>query len=251
MPSATESVCRLGGGRALVACTRYCVEPAAELARVPRIGGTKNPRLDAVVALGPDLVLANAEENRPEDIDWLRARVPVLVQTPCSVDEATAALVELAARLGVPEAAAPLVREIDRILAEAAVGAPGAAPLRAFYAVWPKPWMTVNGTTFVHDLMGRIGLQNVAAAAAARYPSTSVDEVRSWCPDVVLLPSEPWAFTAADRDRLARERTFGTPVVELCDGRDFCWHGVHMAAGIRRAWNVACRLATAARARRA
>ena len=172
VPSTTETVCAFGFADRLVGCTRYCVEPAAPLAAVQRIGGTKNPARDAIAALRPDLVLGNAEENRPEDLEWLAARVPTLVQTPRTVPAATHALRELAERLGAPSAAEPFVRRIDAEVAALAADPP-TAPVRVYYAIWRKPWMTVSGDTFVHDVLQRVGCVNVAGADAARYPELS------------------------------------------------------------------------------
>ena len=97
VPSMTESVCVLGARDRLVAVTRYCVEPEAELRDVPRVGGTKNPKLEKIAALDPDLVVVNTEENRLEDIAWLRERFCVLEHVPRTVGEAAEALRELAA----------------------------------------------------------------------------------------------------------------------------------------------------------
>ncbi|MFN6194070.1 MAG: helical backbone metal receptor, partial [Planctomycetota bacterium] len=126
VPSTTETVCAFGARERLVGCTRYCTEPAAALRGVARIGGTKNPKRDAIAALRPDLVLANAEENRPDDLEWLAARAPVLVQTPRTVAEAAAALGELAARLACGE-------EVATRVASEVAATPRAAgrPLRA------------------------------------------------------------------------------------------------------------------------
>ena len=172
VPSSTESIVALGSGAALVGCTRYCTEPADGLAPVARIGGTKNPSRDAIARLDPDLVVANGEENRSEDIDWLAARTEVLVQTPRTV-----------------------------------------------------------------------GAVNVCGDAAARYPEVSLDRVVAAGVDAVLLPSEPWEFGPDDRERMLAERTFGAAAVALCDGRDFCWHGVRMADGLGRALELVRHLA--------
>lgn len=236
VPSTTESVCAFGAGDRLVGCTRYCTEPAAALAGVARVGGTKNPKRDAVMALQPDLVLANAEENRPEDLAWLAARAPVLTQTPRTVAEATSALGELAAVLGVGGALAEAVARASAPTAAAA------RPLRAYYAIWRKPWMTVNRDTYVHDVMAQCGFANVAADAGARYPEMAPEDAVARGVEVVLLASEPWAFDAAQRAELVAARTFGDAAVALCDGRDFSWHGVHVAAGLAAARRLRARL---------
>ncbi len=235
VPSTTASVCAIGAGSRLVGRTRYCVEPAAELARVAAVGGTKNPDREAIVALAPDLVLANAEENRAEDLEWLSARVPLLVQTPTTIVEAARDLRELARRLQRYEALAPYLLRIEAQLAAAAVENLDREPLRACYVIWRKPWMSVGRTTFVHDLLRCVGAANVCADAAARYPEFEPAELAARGVEVVLLASEPWAFDQAQLAEVVAARTFGTARVALCDGRDFCWHGTHMADGLGRA----------------
>ena len=123
VPSTTESVCAFGAGDRLVGCTRYCTHPPAVLAGLARIGGTKNPDREKVLSLQPDLVLANAEENRPEDLEWFASRVPVLVQTPRTVAEAVAALRELARAIGDSGAALAAVERTVASLAATAVAA--------------------------------------------------------------------------------------------------------------------------------
>ena len=140
VPSTTESVCELGAAGRLVARTRYCMEPELALRQVPPVGGTKNPDLQAIAALAPDLVLANAEENRPEDIDWLTARFPTLVQTPRSVVEAGNELRVLATRIGLLEQAEPFLLRIEAQIADAEVAALTRPPVRVYYAIWRMPW---------------------------------------------------------------------------------------------------------------
>lgn len=232
VPSSTESIAAFGAASRLVGCTRYCTEPARALQGVARIGGTKNPDREQILALAPDLVVANAEENRPDDLEWLRARVPVLVQTPCTVAEAVAALRELATVLAAEAVAAALLARIAQV---AVAAPPPSAVQRVFCAVWRKPWMGANETTFLHDVLRHCGAANVCAGAAARYPEVDPADLVARGLDCVLLPSEPWAFDAAQRDQLAAARTFGAARLLLCDGRDLTWHGVHMAVGLPRA----------------
>ena len=237
VPSTTESVCVLGAAARLVGCTRYCSEPAGALRDVARVGGTKNPDLAAILSLEPDLVIGNAEENRAEDLEALAARVPTLVQTPRSVPEAARALAALAERLDLAEAAAPFVERVTSLLAEPA---PAAGP-RVYYAIWRKPWMTVGADTFVADVLARCGARPVGAVPGGpqgrevRYPELAPAEAVAAGVDLVLLASEPWEFDDAQRDDVAASGLFGEADVRLVDGRDFCWHGVRMAAGLARA----------------
>jgi ABC-type Fe3+-hydroxamate transport system substrate-binding protein len=233
VPSSTDSVCRLGAAAALVGCTSYCTEPAAALTAVARVGGTKNPNLEAILRLAPDLVLGNAEENRPQDLEFLAARVPVLVQTPRTVAAAIADVGQLAERLGTPVAAAAAFCELASAAVRAIPAAP--APLRACYVIWRKPWMSISADTYIHDVMRLVGLHNVCASAMARYPEVEPAAIVASGIDVVLLASEPWEFDAAQATELRAARTFGDATLLLCDGRDFCWHGTRLVTGLRRA----------------
>jgi len=234
VPSTTESVCAFGARDRLVGCTRYCTHPERGLDGVVRLGGTKNPDRERLLALAPDLVLGNAEENRPEDLEWLQQRVPVLVQTPRRIAAAVQGLAELAAALRTGEAcAASVARQVEAALRAVRKGVDGP---RVYYAIWRKPWMSVSGDTFVHDVLAQAGATNVCAEDPARYPEVAPAIAVAREVERVLLASEPWAFDAAQQAELAQRGEFGAARLVLCDGRDFCWHGVHMAIGLPRAF---------------
>lgn len=234
VPSTTESVCAFGAGDRLVGCTRYCTHPEQGLDGVVRLGGTKNPDRERLLALAPDLVLGNAEENRPDDLEWLQQRVPVLVQTPRRIGEAVQGLAELAEVLRTGAAcAAAVARQVGAALDGVQRGRIGP---RVYYAIWRKPWMSVSADTFVHDVLAQAGARNVCAAEPARYPEVSPAVAVAREVDRVLLASEPWEFDEAQRAELAQRAEFGPAQLVLCDGRDFCWHGVHMAIGLPRAF---------------
>ncbi|MFT4515061.1 MAG: ABC-type Fe3+-hydroxamate transport system substrate-binding protein [Planctomycetota bacterium] len=235
VPSTTESVCELGAVARLLACTSYCTEPEPALRHVPRIGGTKNPDLQAIASLDPDLVLANAEENRPEDIEWLVKRFPTLVQTPRSIVEAGNDLRVLATRLGLLEQVEPFLLRIEAQIAAAEVAALTKPPLQVYYAIWRMPWMTINSDTFIHDVLQLCGATCVAAEDQARYPHMEPIDAVVRGVELVLLASEPWEFDESQRQQIAGAKLFGDARVALCDGRDFCWHGVRMADGLGRA----------------
>lgn len=235
VPSTTESVCELGATDRLLACTRYCTEPEPKLRHMTRVGGTKNPDLQTIASLSPDLILANAEENRPEDIEWLSARFPVMVQTPRSIVEAGNDLRVLATRLGLLEEAEPFLLRIEAQIAAAEVAALTRPPLRVYYAIWRMPWMTINRDTFIHDVLRLCGATCVAADDPVRYPDLEPADAVTRGVELVLLASEPWEFDEGQRQQVADAKLFGEAKVALCDGRDFCWHGVRMADGLGRA----------------
>lgn len=239
VPSATETLFDLGVGQHLVGCTRYCVEPEVPLRKVPRVGGTKNPDLEQIAALQPDLVLANREENREEHIGWLQERLPVYESMPRTLTEAAAFVREVGRRLDAVEAAEAIVLEIQAQLARAEVETVFKKPVRVFYAIWKKPWMAINADTYIHDLLRHAGAENVTAHLDARYPVVSPQELRGLAAELVVLPNEPFAFNAFHKKEVLELQLFGPEVpVVLVDGKDFCWHGSRSGRGLAAAIDV-------------
>lgn len=223
VPSLTELVCWLGRGDTLVARTTFCVEPAGAVEHISRIGGTKNPKVDRIIALAPDLVLANREENRREDVEALHAAgLDVFVTDPDTVPGAVAMIRALGARLGASERAESLAAEIETALA---LPAPS-RPLRVFVAVWKEPLTGLGAESYGHDLVERAGAANVLAART-RYPEVTLDEVAALRPDLVLLPDEPYPFGESDAARFAE-----IAPARVVDGRLLWWCGPRIPAAL-------------------
>lgn len=217
MPSLTEAVARTVPD-VLVGATDWCVEP--EGLDVLRVGGTKYPALDRVRAAAPDLVLANAEENRREDVEALRAAgVPVWVTYPRTLDAALDSLERLLAVLG---AAAPAwLRAAREAWSEPFTG----VRRRALIPVWRRPWVVLGADTFAGDLLARLGVDNVYAGAAERYPRPPLADLRAAGADLLVLPDEPYAFSAGD----GPEAFPGLPYA-LVSGRHLTWYGPSLAS---------------------
>ena len=239
VPSMTETVCRLGVSNYLVGVTRYCVEPEEELRSVQRVGGTKNPKLETIAGLDPDLILANSEENKPEHISWLADRFEVLEAMPRTIPEAAEAVRELGRRLMREEELQDLLLEIEVQITRANVERMQATPVKVFYAIWKKPWMSINRDTYIHDVLTRAGAANVCADRDERYPVVRDEEIAELGAKVVLLPSEPYVFTDEDRAMALAEKSFGDEAsVHTVDGRDYCWHGARSGSGLEQALDL-------------
>ena len=155
VPSLTEAVAVTVPGP-LVGATDWCSHPAD--LDVVRVGGTKNPDVARIVALRPDLVVANAEENRAVDLDALRAQgLALLVTDPETVPAALDQLRDLLALLGVREAG--WLTDAGRAWSRAWTG----ARRRAVVPIWRRPWMALGRDTFAGDVLGRLGVDNVLA----------------------------------------------------------------------------------------
>lgn len=235
VPSVSETLFSLGLGHRVVGVTDWCIHPGNELARVPRVRGTKNPDVEKIGTLAPDLVLANLEENREIDVRRLREKdLCVWVDFPCTVPDVVEH-VRFLAGLGAPPGASHLADSIERAMATRADAAQE-RKRRCFLAVWKDPWMTVSAATYAHDLLARLGLENVFADAPERYPRVTLDEIAAREPDVVLLPDEPYAFTGAEAEETARSLA-GTPAgqtgsVHVVDGTLAFWHGPRTARAL-------------------
>lgn len=236
VPSWTETLFGLEAGAMLVGATRFCVSPAEPLAQIPKVGGTKNPNLREIAALKPDLVIANAEENRREDIERLREQgISVLTTYPRTVPGAVESILRIGRALDREAQASALAREITLTVSgiEAGLGVWSKLRLRVFCPIWKKPWMAFNGDTYAHDVLRMMGFNNVYAAAGERYPRTTLAEAIERRPDLVLLPDEPYEFDAADVEELKAKlpQALGRRVL-IISGRDLHWYGVHMVEGL-------------------
>ncbi|WP_414508040.1 helical backbone metal receptor [Streptomyces sp. NEAU-L66] len=227
VPSLTEAVAACAP-ELLAGVTDWCSHPAG--LDVPRIGGTKNPDVGRVAALAPDLVIANEEENRPQDLEALRAAgLTVLVTEVRTLDQAWGELARvLVAGCGLPrpawlDAAETAWRELPP--PEAIGVSPARTELRAWgrtavVPVWRRPWMVLGRDTFAGDVLARLGVRNLYADHADRYPRIPLDALNSAAADLVVLPDEPYRFSAED----GPEAFPGLPAA-LVSGRFLTWYG--------------------------
>jgi ABC-type Fe3+-hydroxamate transport system substrate-binding protein len=212
VPSLTETVAACAPGL-LAGATDWCTHPA-ELS-VTRIGGTKNPDVPAIVGLRPDVVLANEEENRPADLEALRsAGLAVWVTRIRDLPEALVSLrrmITLACRQPGPawlDAAAAAWRAVPELSVAAVV------------PVWRRPWMVLGRDTFAGDLLARLGVANLYARHDDRYPRVDIAELQNAGADLVVLPDEPYRFTASDGPE-----AFPGSRTALVSGRHLTWYG--------------------------
>ncbi|MFG1670521.1 helical backbone metal receptor [Streptomyces sp. Y7] len=222
VPSLTEAVAVSAPG-VLVGATDWCSHPAG--LDVTRVGGTKNPEVDRIVALAPDLVIANEEENRAPDLDALRAAgVEVLVTEVRDVPQAFVELTRVLHACGAP----PRPRWLDE--AERAWSSLPAPDRRttAVVPIWRRPWMVLGRDTFAGDVLTRLGVDHVYATHDDRYPRIPLDDLLAAAPDVVVLPDEPYRFTADD----GPEAFAGRPCA-LVSGRHLTWYGPSLAEAPR------------------
>lgn len=239
VPSVTELLVALGLGPRLVARTGYCIRPAEAVARVPKVGGTKDVNLVKLERLAPTHAIVNIDENRQETALALQRFVPqVIVTHPCGPQDVDALIAQLAGAFGgepgVADRALALRAELANELA--ATDPAGRAEVQVLYLIWREPWMTVARDTYIARMLARVAWASLPAVeggaqGAARYPVLRGDE--NWLADVreVLMSSEPYAFGASHRHEA--QRLCPRARVRLVDGELLSWYGPRTAAGLR------------------
>jgi ABC-type Fe3+-hydroxamate transport system substrate-binding protein len=261
VPSLTEALFAFGLGRHIVGITDYCVEPQPQVLSRVTIGGTKNPDVEAIVRLAPDLVVANVEENRREDVEFLQAReISVFVCFPQTVANALVSLRTLAQVTGVESQASPILARIEATYEETRALTARRRKVRFFCPIWKHPWMTINGETFIHDMLETCGGANIftererrfplaadlgqrseweAARVEGRdrrYPRVTLDEMARLKPEVIVLPDEPYRFTEADRadfEAYAQVPAVRDGRIYLVEGKTVCWYWSRMDESLR------------------
>lgn len=256
VPSETLSVCELAGPDVLVGVTDYCIMPECGLEHAARVGGTKGFSVERVADLGPDLVLANKEENSETLVRALiDAGLRVHVSFPCSLDESLHYLESLATILG-SRGDSVLVQA--RSAVEASRSPTGGPRKRVFVPIWRDPWMTFGAGTYADAVLAHCGGDNVFAERVrqyplaadlgrrapwpaertadrdTRYPRVTAAEITDRAPDAILLPDEPYAFTDAHARELRAEGLGGCDRVQVVDGKDLFWYGTYMAGALGR-----------------
>lgn len=219
VPSQTELLAYLGLDEQVVGITRFCVHPKNWHQTKKRVGGTKDPKLNEILKLAPDLVLANLEENNKEDVEFLRRHCPVYTSDVNDLPSSLAMVRDVGKMCDRGDAAEKLASEIQSTFENLVV--PEKRP-KVLYLIWYCPWMGAGSSTFIDSMMDCAGLDNVLASAS-RYPQLSMEEIAALRPDVIFLSSEPFPF----KQKHAEELKTRLPDCKMVfvDGEMFSWYG--------------------------
>ncbi len=236
VPSFSELICELRLGARLVGVTRFCVEPAEIVTPIRKVGGTKNPDIDRIVKLNPDLVLANREENNEDDVSALRdAGLNVYVGDVRTAEQAKEEIDRVAGLMG--GVSMRLTDSIGEALEEQQHLSRLRPRVRVAALIWRNPYMAASGDTYIGDLLRLCGGINVCEdSVRGRYPRLSLPELIALDPEVLLLPSEPYRFRERHAQELLAQHHMTSAReghVYLCDGQNLTWWGARTPAAIR------------------
>lgn len=221
VPSQTELLHALGLDEEVVGITKFCIHPKHWHKEKARIGGTKNAKIERILALKPDLILANKEENEKGTLEILSQFCPVWISDVRSVAAAVEMIALVGHLVGKSEKAAEIAAGIEQDFAKLS---PRLQNRKVLYAIWREPWMFAGPDTFIGDVIKRLGGINMAAQVKeSRYPSIEAADLVSFRPDLILLSSEPFPF----KDKHIAELKAILPSVEvqIVDGAYFSWYG--------------------------
>ena len=241
VPSVTELLCELGLGESLVGRTGFCIHPWETVRRIPKVGGTKDLKLERIRELEPTHVVVNVDENRCEDAEALAELVPEVVVThPLAPRDNLGLYRQMGAAFGREAEAERLCAEFEAAYAEATIAAAERPPREVLYLIWRDPWMTVSADTYIAQTLALFGWHQVPAAAdhgaaaggeaAGRYPEVDLADYVGRV-DRVLLSSEPFHFKPEHVEEVAA--AVGGAAVSLIDGEMTSWYGSRAIAGLR------------------
>lgn len=218
VPSHTELLFDLGLKTLIKGRTKFCIHPSSEIGNVPLIGGTKNINHKVITSINPDLIIANKEENRKEDVLTLAKDYPVWVSEITTLEDSMNMIHQMGKLFNVPGQAKLIQNKtFPKIEALACK-----TSKRAAYLIWQEPLMTVGSDTYIHNMMDHLGFENVFANDT-RYPEVSIEDIKKANPEIILLSSEPFPFSEKHKSQF--KTIFEGTEVEIVDGEVFSWFG--------------------------
>ncbi len=219
VPSQTELLHYFGLENEVVGITKFCIHPDVWFRNKRRIGGTKQLKIDEILALKPDLVIGNKEENTKEDIDFLAKHVPVWMSDINSFDESIDMIKNVGELTGKQKIAGELVNSVSYKFDQLGNIGKGRSVL---YFIWDDPSFVVGKSTFIDSMLTKIGLLNTCKKE--RYPDLAdLEELK---PDFVFLSSEPFPFK---KEHISKyQEMFPTSIIKIVDGEFFSWYGSRM-----------------------
>lgn len=227
VPSLTELLIDLGIGERLIARTRFCIHPTDKINKISIIGGTKNPNIEKILSLKPDLIIANHEENRKEDVEELKKHTRILVTQINTIDEALTAIKQISGLVEKEKKGQQIIFEIESLLNRKA----DYRKVPAAYFIWKDPWMVAASETYIDSVLKHYNLDNVFSDQQ-RYPQVSLEDLQNRNPELILLSSEPFPFKQKHIEEI--QEACPDAEIQLINGEWFSWYGSGMLKAFKK-----------------
>jgi ABC-type Fe3+-hydroxamate transport system substrate-binding protein len=239
VPSQTELLFDLGLDAEIIGLTKFCIHPANKTKSTEQVGGTKKLDLEKIIALQPDLIIGNKEENERSDIEALQQLFPVWMSDILTLDDAQHTIKEIGALVDREPEAAYLNHLISAGFNDLqTLAAEKNLDRRVLYLIWRKPYMAAGQQTYINDIMARIGLRNVVTAE--RYPVLTIDEISKLDADLIFLSSEPYPFKEKHSEEFLS--LYPNAEVLIVDGEMFSWYGSRLVKAVEYLFHLQRRL---------
>jgi ABC-type Fe3+-hydroxamate transport system substrate-binding protein len=223
VPSLTELLHSFNLEEAVVGITKFCIHPDSWFRQKSRIGGTKNPDLERINALEPDLIIVNQEENNMPDVRFLAKSNTVWLTNVHDYTSALSTIRSLGLCTNREREAEEIVASIEYAWKQLKI--PFTKPKRVLYLIWRNPYMSIGKDTFIYSILEKAGFQHVLGNKK-RYPEITLEEIVEAEPDYVFLSSEPYPFRTVHIDELRQQ--LPNTAIHLVDGEAFSWYGSRM-----------------------
>ena len=221
VPSQTELLFDLGVGENVVGITKYCIHPKQEIKKITKIGGTKDFDIDKIIALQPDLIIANKEENYKNGIEKLEHHFPVWISDITDLNSSLKMISEVGKLVGKQKESENLVYKLNQDFEELASINSFSESYKTLYFIWKDPFMIAGKDTFIEDILKRTNLEN--SNLENRYPILDEEKIKKLNPQIILLSSEPYPFKEKHIKEFAR--LLPNAYIRIVDGELFSWYG--------------------------
>lgn len=228
VPSQTELLYHLGLEAEVAGITKFCIHPSHWFLQKQKIGGTKDLKIELIQSLQPDLIIANKEENVKEQVEALLSFCPVYTSDIHTLKENNQMISDIGAITGKEKEAKVIVEEINRqfkILDQQVTDSlqrRNKEKPTTLYLIWRNPWMSIGADTFIHEMLGRAGYDNLMKNET-RYPTIDFDRWEGKHPELIFLSSEPYPFREKHIPEI--KHYFPDARIELVNGEYFSWYG--------------------------
>lgn len=185
LPSHSEIVAALGAGETLVGVSD--VERAGDFSSVPRVGGLV-PRWEVLVALTPDVILADSAHERFQR-DFKRFNLPVRFFPAThakTIEDVFILIKEIGQMVDREPEAATLIARLQKQVVELDRAVPPGPRPRAFFEIWSQPLQGVAPVSLQGHLMSRAGFENIVPETRNEMPLLSSEWVAGATPDVIF-----------------------------------------------------------------
>tara|TARA_B100000315_G_C14589843_1_gene595147 strand:- start:1857 stop:2720 length:864 start_codon:yes stop_codon:yes gene_type:complete len=191
LPSLTEIMFAINEGHRVIAVSAFDDFPP-EVTTLPRVGGLIHPNLESIVALEPDLIVADQSHFVNGAVSRLRElglRIEVFsVTTATTFEDLYQVIGSLGHILGATEKAKNVIQTMQRSIAKTRQQLIEVTPVTLYCELWANPIIATSGGSFEGHLLDLAGGDNIAASLAGRSPRISTEFVLQQDPSVILLP---------------------------------------------------------------